>query len=223
MGRRGVGWLVCAAVLLATAWYVGSRFDPPIPRPPVGSVRLGPEPGELVADYLVRVAAELPAPGAPVLALVQLRAEVTPAEAVAVLGGPRLVMAVFHVPLSRVQSALRFVPTETGSPPAAALGLARDRARFAADADAARLTGRPAQVAAAEAVVLGDPGCRCVLAVVVSADRAGLDALAAVAEVRAVHAAPAGVTVPELALAPLLPGQVQRADPLPDDGPVPVS
>jgi hypothetical protein len=39
--------------------------------------------------------------------------------------------------------------------------------------------------------------------------------------VRAVHAAPAGVTARELAIAPLLPDQVERADPLPDDGTVP--
>jgi hypothetical protein len=46
-------------------------------------------------------------------------------------------------------------------------------------------------------------------------------ALAARPDVRAVHAAPAGVTARELALSPLLPEQVERADPPPDDGPVP--
>jgi hypothetical protein len=39
--------------------------------------------------------------------------------------------------------------------------------------------------------------------------------------VRAVHAAPAGVTARELAIAPLLPEQAERVDPPPDDGPVP--
>jgi hypothetical protein len=39
--------------------------------------------------------------------------------------------------------------------------------------------------------------------------------------VRAVEAAPPGTTDAELALAPLLPEQNARADPPPDDGPVP--
>jgi hypothetical protein len=60
-----------------------------------------------------------------------------------------------------------------------------------------------------------------VLALVVRADRAALEALAADPGVRAVDAAPVGATEPELALSPLLPGQVERADPPPDDGPVP--
>ena len=59
------------------------------------------------------------------------------------------------------------------------------------------------------------------LALVVRADRAALEALAGRPGVRAVHAAPAGVTERELALSPLLPEQIERADPLPDDGPVP--
>ena len=48
-----------------------------------------------------------------------------------------------------------------------------------------------------------------------------LEQVAAQPGVRAVHAAPAGTTRVELALAPLLPGQTERVDPLPDDGPVP--
>jgi hypothetical protein len=60
-----------------------------------------------------------------------------------------------------------------------------------------------------------------VLAVVVRADRAALEALAARPGVRAVDAAPVGTTERELALSPLLPGQLTRAEPPPDDGPVP--
>jgi hypothetical protein len=214
----------CVAVVVATAWYAGSRFDPPAPAPPSGTVRLGPEPGEDVAAYVARLSGELPAPGTAVLALVQLAAEVTPAEAAALLPaepGPRPVSVVFHVPMPRVQSALRFVAVEPGPLPDGALDRARERARFVADADATRLTGRQAAVAAAEAAALADPACRCVLAMVVVADRPALDALAARPGVRAVQAAPAGVTAPELALAPLLPEQRERADPVPDDGPVP--
>jgi hypothetical protein len=76
-------------------------------------------------------------------------------------------------------------------------------------------------VAAAEAAALGEPGCRCVVALVVDGDRAGLAAIAGRAGVRAVEAAPPGTTNVELALAPLLPEQTARADPPPDDGPVP--
>ena len=76
-------------------------------------------------------------------------------------------------------------------------------------------------MAAAEAAALSAPAAACVLALVVRADRAGLEALAARPGVRAVQAAPAGVAARELALAPLLPEQTRPADPLPDDGPVP--
>lgn len=214
----------CVGVLLATAWYVGSRFEPPPPAPPAGSVRLGPEPGEPVADYLGRLPGELPAPGVPVLALAQFGAEETAEGAVGLLGAagvPEAVSLVFHVPLPRVQTALRFVPLPGAAPTAGGFAAAREQARFAADADAVRRSGRPAEVAAAEALALADPACRCLLAVVVRADRAGLEALAARPGVRAVHAAPAGVGPVELALSPLLPEQRDRADPVPDDGPVP--
>jgi hypothetical protein len=120
-----------------------------------------------------------------------------------------------------VQTALRFEPLEQGVPVPAALDAARQRAHQTAAADAQRQTGRAAEVAAVEARTLADPAAPCVLAVVVRAQRAGLDAVAARPEVRAVHAAPAGVTARELAIAPLLPEQVERADPLPDDGAVP--
>ncbi|WP_181783622.1 hypothetical protein [Pseudonocardia pini] len=62
--------------------------------------------------------------------------------------------------------------------------------------------------------------CACVVALVVEADRAGLDRLAASPGVRAVEAAPVGVTPAELALSPLLPEQTVAAGPVPDDGPV---
>jgi hypothetical protein len=184
-------------------------------------VRLGPESGERVADYLARLPAELPASGVEAFALVQFAAELTPSGALAAVEPAVPATAVLRVPLPRVQTALRFIALDADPPLPAALGTARERAWFAADADAARRTGRPAEVADTEAAALADPACRCVLAVVVRADRAGLEALAARPGVRAVHAAPAGTDPVELALSPLLPGQVERADPVPDDGPVP--
>jgi hypothetical protein len=208
----------CLLVALAVAWYVGTPSAPPTAAP--GAVRLGPESGERVADYLARLSAELPAPGVEAFALVQFAAELTPSAARAAVDPAVPAIAVLRVPLPRVQTALRFEPLEPDVPAGAALDNARGRAGQAAAADVTRAAGRAAAVAAAEADALADPACRCVLALLVRADRAVLEALAARAEVRAVHAAPAGTTPFELALAPLLPGQVDRVVPLPDDGPV---
>jgi hypothetical protein len=222
--------LGCLVVALATAWYAGARSGS-VPSPPqaaVGSVRLGPEPGADVDGYLARLPVELPPPGLRTLALVQFAAEVTVAEALAAVEGAEPVTAVFRVPLPRVQTALRFEPLDPGVPPATALGTARERAQLAAGSDAHRLSGatqraagRPAAVAAAEAAALAAPGCRCLLALLARGDREVLTVLARRPGVRAVHAAPPGTVPVELALAPLLPGQEVRADPLPDDGPVP--
>jgi hypothetical protein len=221
-GRARTGVLLaCAAVVLLVAWYAGAQFPTGTPAPAPGSVRLGPEPGEEVSAYLARLPAELPAPGVEALALVQFAAELPVPAAVQAVAGAAPVTAVLRVPLPRIQTALRFEPLEQGVPPPAALDAARRRAQQQAAADAQRLAGRAAAVAAAEARALADPAAPCVLAIVVRAERATLDAVAARPDVRAVHAAPAGVTARELALAPLLPGQVERVDPLPDDGEVP--
>jgi hypothetical protein len=213
--------LACAAVVLLAAWYAGAQFPASAPAPAPGSVRLGPEAGEEVAAYLQRLPAELPAPGVDALALVQFTAELPGSAAVPAVAGAVPVTAVLRVPLPRVQTALRFEPLEPGMPVPAALDAARQRARHEAAADAQRQVGRAAEVAAAEARALADPAAPCVLAVLIRAERADLDAVAARPDVRAVHAAPAGVTARELAIAPLLPDQVERADPLPDDGTVP--
>jgi hypothetical protein len=218
--RRAAALLLgCLLVALAVAWFVGAPSAPSPPAP--GTVRLGPESGERVADYLARLPPELPAPGVEAFALVQFAGELTPSAALAAVDPAVVATAVLRVPLPRVQTALRFEPLEPDVPgAAAALDNARGRAREAAAADATRSAGRAADVAAAEAAALADPACRCVLALLVRADGAVLEALAARAEVRAVHAAPAGSTPAELALAPLLSGQVDRVVPLPDDGPV---
>lgn len=218
-GHRFAVLLGAAAVLLLTAWFAGSAFDPPGPQPSPGSVRLGPEPGEVVEDYLARLPAELPDAGEPVLALVQLDAEVPVAQAVALTGQP-VVTAVFRVPLPRVQTALRFVDPPPELPPGPALDTARRQAAEQARRDADRLTARPGAVAAAEARALADPSGASVAALLVRADRDRLTELALAPGVRAVHAAPAGAVRVELALTPLLPGQWERADPVPDDGPV---
>ncbi len=220
-GRRWLGVLAACLVLLSVAAYVAARHTPAASAPSAGAVRLGPEPGEDVAAYLARLPATLPPDGVAAPALVQLAAASTTSDALAVLAGTTPRTAVFRVPLPRVQTALRFVDIEPGVPAAAAMDNARARAEQAAAADAGRLPGRAGAVAAAEAAALADPGCRCVLAVLVEGDRAGLAAVAARAGVRAVEAAPPGTADP--ALAPLLPEQTARADPPPDDGPVPAA
>ena len=211
----------CVLVALAVAWYAGSRFAPSPPAPAAGTARLGPEAGEDVAAYLARLPATLPPDSARAPALVQLDTEATAPDALAAVAGTTPLTAVFRVPLPRVQTALRFVALEPGVPVATALDNARVRAEREAAADASHLTDRPGAVAAAEASALGRPDCRCVVALVVDGDRAGLDTVARRAPVRAVEAAPPGTTGAELALSPLLPEQTARADPPPDDGQVP--
>ncbi|MDN5749549.1 MAG: hypothetical protein L0H64_13710, partial [Pseudonocardia sp.] len=202
MSRRLAILACCVVVGLLTAWYAGSRFEPTTPGPASGSVALGPHSGELVADYLARLPAELPPPGAAAYALVQFDTALTGPEALAAVDGTQPARAVFRVPFERVQTALRFEGLGAGGLGAGGLGpvdVARQRARHAAAADAARLTGRAGAVAAAEATALADPGCACLVALVVRGDRAALEAVAAGPEVRAVHAAPADAQPVELA------------------------
>jgi hypothetical protein len=211
----------CVVVALAVVGYAGARHASSAATVPAGTVRLGPESGEDVAAYLARLPATLPPDGVRTSALVQLATEVTPPQALGLVAGTTPRTAVFRVPLPRVQTALRFVALEDGLAPAAALDNARGRADQAAAADAVRLPMRSGAIAAAEARALADPACRCVLAVLVDGDRAALVAVAGRAGVRAVEAAPPDTTEP--ALAPLLPEQTARADPPPDDGPVPAA
>lgn len=238
LSTRALGWIAAAmaVVFLGAVWAAGS--GPPVgPPAATGSVRLGPDPGQDVAGYLAGLPATLPPPGPAVPALVQFARPLTVDAAAAVPAGVGPVgTAVFRVPIDRVQTALRFEPVTGTGDAAGALGVARERAAYAAGADADRaahegggagtpearaVLARRAAVAAAEGRALGDPGCACVVALVVTADRAGLEALAARQGVRAVQAAPPGTTAPELALSPLLPEQTTSASPPPDDGPVP--
>ena len=211
-----------AVVVVLVAWVAGTEGGGGSSASRAGgSVRLGPDPGQPVEEYRADLARQLPPPGEQVPALVQLTAQLDVPAAAALAGPTPVQTAVFRVPVTRVQTALRFEPVTGTGDPAGALRVAYDRAAFAASADATRLSGRPRDVAAAERRGYDDPACRCVAALVVTADRARLDALAADPRVRAVQAAPAGTEPRDLALAPLLPEQRTAADPLPDDGPVP--
>ena len=231
----------CALVAVLVALYAAgqARTGPTVA---AGSVRLGPDAGEVVAAYAARARVGLPPPGTVALALVQFAGGRTVADAAAVGAVP--VEAVFRVAIPRVQTALRFEPLATGTAAATTLDIARQQAALAAGADVARLGGPGTQppadgsgtpqpgtsasdgataraATAAEAAALERPACPCVAALVVSGDGTALRALADAAGVRVVEAAPPGTTLRELALSPLLPEQVLRADPPPDDGPVP--
>ncbi|MGH3964514.1 MAG: hypothetical protein ACRDRY_14875 [Pseudonocardiaceae bacterium] len=214
-------WAVLAALFVALGVAVVVAGQPGEPLPVAGVERLGPEAGEPVADYLRRAGASLPAArSGPVWALVQLEGYLKPAPAAELTAGVRLSRVVLRVPLPRVQTALitRDLP---GQRPVAELtevfrSAAGDRA-----AVASRVPGsRPAAVAAAEAARLRG-GCACVVAFLVVGDGAALQAVASRPGVRAVHVAAPDTPLQDVAISPLLPEQVERAGPVPDDGPVP--
>lgn len=220
-GRRALVIVSLVGVCLLLVLVVLRVVAAPAAAPPVGQgqVRLGPESGEPVADYLARLPQTLPAPGSRALALVQFDTSLTTADAATLADSLPVQQAVFRLPIPRVQTALRFEPVPAGAPLEPALDTARQRAGYLAEVDAARLSGRQAAVARAEAAGYAQP-CACVIALVVEGDRSSMERLAATPGVRALDAAPVGVTAPELALAPLLPEQTETASPLPDDGPV---
>lgn len=215
-------WALLVAVLVAFALTVvaaGQRSEPPRA---TGVERLGPEFGEPVAGYLRRAERSLPAPGGDrVWALVQLSDYLDPLAAADLVGGVRLSVVVFRVPLPGVQTALvtRDLP---GQRPGAELmaamrEAAQDRARVAAQAPPG---SRRALIAAAEATRL-HAGCACVLALLVRADGAPLHELTGRPGVRAVHAASPSAAPQELAVSPLLPEQHDVVSSVPDDAPIP--
>jgi hypothetical protein len=218
-------------VTVAMAWVAGRQSLVGAAAAPrsLDAVRLGPDPGQPVAEYLAGLPAHLPPAGAVgVPALVQFGDEHDLADVVTLLAGAGVTpeQVVFRVPLLRVQTALRFerLPTVDLADPVEAaqrrLALAQQGAQRDAEAESATLTGRQAQLARYEAGVLTGRG-RCVLAILVVGGRVALTRLAARPGVRAVDAAPKGTPVTGVALAPLLPEQTEVAGPVPDDGPVP--
>lgn len=211
------------ATLVAVLLVCGCAGACASPRAPVmGTELLGPEQGEPVADYLTRARHTLPATGE-VWALVQFGEPVDAGTAAALTEGVRVSRVVYRVPLPRVQTALVTMPLP-GQRPAAELrgaqGRAADERQQAGERAAANGQGRAAGIAAAEAAELR-AGCACVLALLVRADRVGLDAVASRPPVRVIHAATTGLPLQALAVSPLLPEQRDVVGPVPDDGPLP--
>ncbi len=206
-------------VVFGVTVVVAGQRDEPVHS---GTQRLGPEAGEPVAGYLRRARASLPGGNAgPVWALVQLDGYLTPEPAAQMTRGVRLSRVIFRVPLPRVQTALttRDLP---GQRPVTELAEAMRSAaqdRLAASR-AAPPSGRAAAVAAAEAAQLRS-GCACVLALLVFGDGEALRAVAGRPGVRVVHAAAPDTPLQDIAIAALLPEQVDLVGPVPDDGPVP--
>lgn len=219
--RASTGLLALVVVGCLVVVVAGCASTAPA-EPVLGTELLGPQQGELVADYLARARASLPT-GGETWALVQLAEPVDAATAAAVAGDTRISRAVFRVPLPRVQTALVTVPVP-GQRPLRELTDAQRRAATdrerAAERAAAAGQRRAADVAAVESRGLA-AGCACLIALLVRADRAALDRIAASHPVRAVHAATPGLPLPSVAVSPLLPEQRDVVGPVPDDGPLP--
>lgn len=211
-------WVVLAVLFVVfgvTIWAAGQGGEVPV----TGVQRLGPDAGEPVADYLRRARASWPAGNSARWALVQLDGYLTPAPAAELVRGARLSRVIIRVPVPRIQTALitRDLP---GQRPVAELTEALRSAAQDRAAVASQQRGRAAALAAAEGAQLRT-GCACVLALLVFGDGDVLRVLAARPGVRAVHAALPGTLIQDLAISPLLPEQLERAGPVPDDGPVP--
>ncbi|HEY2763886.1 MAG TPA: hypothetical protein VGJ13_07710 [Pseudonocardiaceae bacterium] len=218
--RTRWGLLIALLVVFTlTMLLAGQRAQPP---PVTGVERLGPDSGELVADYLQRAAGSFPPPGGgEVWGLVQLGDYLDPAAAAQEMRGARLSSVVLRVPLPGVQTALIFQDLPGQHPAVELAGAMRAAAQERAQAAGQAPPGsRRAAVATAEAARLR-AGCTCVLAVLVRADGAVLRDLASRVGVRAVQAAHPGTPREDVAVSPLLPEQRDTVGPVSDEGPVP--
>jgi hypothetical protein len=208
-------WLGAAA-LVAIAVVLLGWAAPPV-RSVVSTDRLGPEPGEPVADYLARARDSLTgSDAAGHWALVSFSAGITSDHLTEHVAGLRISQVLYHVPIDRVYTPLVTVPV-----PAGAVAVL-DSARVAANAlglsqFADTRTARATAVAAARL----HAGCACTAAVIVRGRLDQLRDLAAHPDIRAVQALPADAGAGAFAVLPFLPEQTGSAVPGPDDGPIP--
>lgn len=204
----------CALVLAAVVLALGVA-NPPEPAP-ITTDRLGPDSGELVADYLTRAAATLEPGAADVRwGLVGFDTEVTAEQAGILLGDDVITQLWFRVPIDRVQTPIVPVGVAGADSIARAPGYA-----------AAQLHGttgewdRQGRIDAVSASRLAG-NCACVVAATVRAPQSDLAALGAVPGVRSVEALPGDAVFGRFAVRPLLPEQTVTVVPGPDDGEVP--
>ena len=217
-GGTAVPAVLTAVVLIAVTVVLGALN--PVRRTPVSTDTLGPDNGEVVADYLARADRSLDeADGRQERwALVSFTRPVTTDTVRDAASGTRVSQVLFRVPLDRVQTP--FVPVSVAAGDAA-LARASDLAAGRAQAMTGE-TERQAQIAAVSSAELAG-NCACVIGVVVRGDHDALAALRSEPDVRAVEALGADAVAGRFAVRPLLPEQVETVAPGPDDGVVPGS
>lgn len=217
MIRRVLPW-ACVTLLVLAVLLAGLRA--PVRPASVRTDALGPDSGELVADYLTRAAGSLddPADGqAPRWALVSFTEPIDVGAVAELTGGAgadmRVAQLLFRVPIDRVQTPLVTVAVPQ-NPEALrrAPAVAAARLQIPASGD-----DRAARVAAVSAERLA-AGCACVVGLVVRASPAQLHSLRSEPGARAVEALPADAVAGRFAVSPLLPEQVDVVAPGPDDG-----
>ncbi len=220
-GARVVG--VGAVIVLAlVAILVALRTELPT-NPGVMSDALGPESGEPVAEYRERAAATLDGrdDGAARWALLTAERPWSVSEASAVSSGlPRLSTLVVQVPRPGV--AMPVVNTTLAEPVSGEIDrgpvIARTLQRLSDTALPPVDRATELRSLTADRLRAGEPG---IIGVIVRGPVVDLRAVAATPGVRAVEALPADAVWGRFALRPLLPQQVDSADPLPDDAPIP--
>ncbi|MFF0817064.1 hypothetical protein ACFYVR_18175 [Rhodococcus sp. NPDC003318] len=210
----GVVAATCAAGLAAAVLVLGAT-NPPTPKA-ITTDRLGPDSGELVADYLARAAESLDGSSQETSwGLVAFDTEVTATAADDLTGDVPISQLWFRVPVERVQTPIVAVGVAGAESIARAPGYA-----------AARLYGttgewdRQGRIDAVSAYRLAQD-CACVVGATVRGPQSELAALAEVPGVRAVEALPADAVFGRFAVRPLLPEQTVAVTPGPDDGEVP--
>ena len=197
---------------------VARRRRPP---PAAGTVRLGPEAGEDVAGYLARLPGDPAARRGPRPGAGAAPAEATPSDALAAVAGATPRDAVFRVPAAA--GADRAAVRRPGAGRAGG-GRARQRAgpgragggrrRRAAPTGGPGRSRRPRRPR-------WPPGCRCVLALLVEGDGAALAGGRRAGRGAGGGRGAAGRPSASWRWRRCCPEQTVRAEPLPDDGPVP--
>lgn len=212
--KRALPWAATAVVVLAV---LVAGWLSPVRSASVRTDALGPDSGEVVADYVGRAAASLtdgePDPDAARWGLISFEREVDIAAVASLPGGLRVAQVLFRVPIDRVQTPL--VPVAVSAHPEAL--------RRAPDVAAGRLrvqsfgTDRTARIAAVSADRLAT-GCACVVGVAVRGTPAQLREAATDPGVRAVEALAPDAVAGRFSITPLLPEHVESVAPGPDDG-----